>query len=157
MLDFTIQPFGVHGKKENAMQILNIKTHRISAAYKANHFFILSKGYNAGKPLDKPCPNCFVITTDSKEDKQKLFWICYSLWKAGRYIPLLVGSVIPFIRIRDVQDEIKRAIEKSLLNPVEFSKMVEQFQAFHLLENQLTLQTKLIARIKVEMAKRLFG
>lgn len=136
------------------MQTLNIKTHRMSAHHETNHFFILSKGYNAGKPLIDPCPNCFVITAESEADKNKLFWICYSLWKAGKYIPLLVGSVIPFIHIRDVQYEIKRAAIKAQDNPEEFAKLVKQFQTFHKLEKQLDLQIKLITRIKGEMALR---
>ncbi|WP_394335353.1 DUF6943 family protein [Lutibacter agarilyticus] len=28
---------------------------------------------NSGKPLDQPCPNCFVITTPSKEARESLY------------------------------------------------------------------------------------
>ena len=156
MLHFTIHPFEVHGKKENAMQTLKIKTHRMSVEYETCHFYLLSKGYNAGKPLDRPCPNCFVIHAGSERDKEKLFWICYSLWKSGRYVPLLVGSVIPFIHIGDIEREIKNAVAKALQHPQQFSKLVSHFQAFHKVEKHLDLQTKMISRIKGEMARRFF-
>ena len=156
MLHFTIHPFEVHGKKENAMQTLKIKTHRMPVEYETHHFYLLSKGYNAGKPLDKPCPNCFVIHAISEREKEKLFWICYCLWKSGKYIPMLVGSVIPFIHIRDIEREIKNAAAKASQQPQLFSKLVNQFQAFHRLEKQLDVQTKMISRIKGEMARSFF-
>lgn len=134
------------------MQILKIKTHRMSTVYGSHHFFLLSKGYNAGKPLEKPCPNCFVIMTDSHADKEKLFWICYCLWKSGRYIPLLVGTVIPFLHIREVEKEIRMATAKALTKPLEFQKVVKQLQAFHKLERLHYLQLKLITRIKGELS-----
>lgn len=47
------------------MKTFRIKTHRASLTYSEPHFFILNKGLNSGKPLNNPCPNCFVcITTD---------------------------------------------------------------------------------------------
>ena len=61
------------------------------------HFFILSKGLNAGKPLDAACPNCFVFSCKSEEDRDKYFWICYGLWQSNHFRVHLVGSVIPFL------------------------------------------------------------
>lgn len=136
------------------MQTLKIKIHRISNEYEGHHFFILSKGYNAGKPLAKPCPNCFVIVTHSEEDKNKLFWICYSLWKAGKYIPLLVGSVIPFVHVKDVRNEITNAVEKALNKPNEFLNVVKQLQQLHKMEQYLDLQEKLITRIKASITRK---
>jgi hypothetical protein len=154
MLNFTIQPFEVHGKKANAMQTLKLKTHRPSNVYEGDHLFLLSKGYNAGKPLKKPCPNCFVVTADYHTDKVKLFWICYCLWKSGKYIPLLVGSVIPLLHMKAVEKEIRIAASKALAKPLEFQRLVKQFQAFHSLETHLHLQLKLTARIKSDLAYR---
>ncbi len=137
------------------MQTLKIKTHRMSEEYESYHFFILSKGYNAGKPLAKPCPNCFVIEANSEQDKNKLFWICYSLWKAGKYIPLLVGSVTPFLHIKDVQHEITKAVSKAMNRPQEFSRLVKQLQEFHRTEQCLDLQVKLISRIKAQIVRKI--
>jgi hypothetical protein len=57
-----------------------IKTHKMNRTYHENHFFILSKGNNAGRPQDQPCPNCFVVITESPKERQTLFWLCYGLW-----------------------------------------------------------------------------
>jgi hypothetical protein len=43
------------------MQTLKIKTHKMKNTHAGNYLFILSKGLNAGKPLQNPCPNCFVL------------------------------------------------------------------------------------------------
>lgn len=125
----------------------------MSNEYEGHHFFVLSKGYHAGKPLAKPCPNCFVIVTNSEEDKNKLFWICYGLWKAGNYIPLLVGSVIPFVHIKDVHHEITSAVQKALNRPHEFLNLVKQLQNLHKVEKCLDLQIKLITGIKANIAR----
>jgi len=136
------------------MQTLKIKTHRTASAYETHHFFVLSKGYNAGKPLEKPCPHCFVVIAHSQEDKEKLFWICYCLWKSGRYLPLLVGSVNPVLHIKGVEKEIKLAASKALSKPNEFQKLVTELQMFHKLEKLLSLQLKLIAKMKSDLAYR---
>ena len=62
------------------------------------HFFILSKGLNAGKPLDAACPNCFVFSCQSEEERDKYFWLCYGLWQSNHFRVHLVGSAIPFLR-----------------------------------------------------------
>src|SRR5688572_17822219 len=98
-------------KKPEAMHTIKLKTYNMKSIITSNEFFLLSKGYNAGKPLETPCPNCFIITSDDHIDKSSLFWICYSLWRSGKYLPLLCGSVVPFLHINDIRHEIQRAIE----------------------------------------------
>lgn len=85
-----------------------IKTHRVGITYKKPHFFILNKGLNSGKSLQKPCPNCYVITTESETDKNTLFHLSMMLQIAGFYEPSLKGSVIPFITIKDCLNTLKR-------------------------------------------------
>ena len=81
------------------MQIFEIKTHKIGRTYSNPHFFILNKGLNSGKPLDKPCANCFVISTTSTANRESLYYLCLSL-KVGQYFRYYFkGSVIPFICI----------------------------------------------------------
>jgi hypothetical protein len=43
------------------------------------YFFVLNKGLNSGKPLQLPCPNCFIIQTESEEFKETLYWITFAL------------------------------------------------------------------------------
>ncbi len=94
------------------MKKLKIKTHQMKNVYEGNHFFILSKGLNAGKPMEKPYPNCFVLFAKSEEEKNKLYWLCYSLWQGNFFRPFLTGSVIPFIRLGDLKTVIKNGYDK---------------------------------------------
>ena len=93
------------------MSTYEIRTHRSGRTYNAPHFFILNKGLNSGKPLDQPCPNCFVVTTPSTEQRESLFYLCLSL-KIGKYFAYyLKGSVIPFICITDTKAVLKKALQ----------------------------------------------
>jgi hypothetical protein len=138
------------------MQSLKIKTRKMKTPYGSHYFFLLSKGYNAGKPLEKPCPNCFAVMAESEEDRQKLFWVCYSVWKSAKYVPLLVGSVIPFLRICDIRTVLTRAIVKVDQSPQGFSRLVTSLQKLHKLEQHLDLQQKLVMRIKTDMVWAFF-
>src|SRR5580698_7702591 len=89
-----------------------------------NRFFILNKGYNAGKPSHKPFTNSFVLTTDSEEDAQFYYFLCQALWRAKKFRQLLIGSVILFIRKDDLLKAL-RSYDKLLLNKADFMKTIE--------------------------------
>jgi len=137
------------------MKTLKIKTFSLRSVYDANHFFLLSKGYNAGKPMEKPCPNCFIVTAENEEHKHQLFWICYSLWKSGTYLPLLCGSVIPFLHIRDASAEIEKALQNVRRRQPEFEREVNKLKRLIQTEKLLDTQLKLINTAKASLAKRL--
>lgn len=90
-----------------------IKTHKMKNTYVEDHFFILSKGMNAGKPLDKPCPNCFVLFAKSKVERNMLYWLCFGLWQGNFFHPFLTGYVIPFIRLDIWKLKCKTWIDKN--------------------------------------------
>jgi hypothetical protein len=95
------------------MSTYEIKTHRIGRTYNSPHFFILSKGLNSGKPLNQPCPNCFVLIAQSENQRERLFYVCLSL-KVGKYFSYyLKGSVIPFICISDAKKVINTALQNN--------------------------------------------
>jgi hypothetical protein len=83
------------------MSKFHLKTHKVGRTYSAPHFFILNKGLNSGKPLEKPCPNCFVVQTESQAMRNDLFNLSLMLQMGGYYSFHLKGSVIPFITIKD--------------------------------------------------------
>ncbi len=139
------------------MKTIRIKTHNLNFPHDTNHFFILSKGYNAGKPMDKPCPNCFIVTAENEEHKYQLFWVCYSLWKSGAYLPLLCGSVIPFIHIRDASLLIDQAYQRTTQRKSKFEKEVQQLQQLIRVERLLTKQINMIAEIKACIARQLIS
>ena len=94
----------------------NVQTHQAQRTVTQPHFFILSKGKNAGKPLKECCPNCFLVTVKTKEESESLYWIAYALWKANFWHQYQIGSVIPFIRIGTFKsyfrDEVLRAFRQ---------------------------------------------
>ncbi|WP_445458507.1 DUF6943 family protein [Flavobacterium sp. HNIBRBA15423] len=58
-----------------------MKHYQNGVKYANSHFFILHKGLNTGKPLNEPCPNCFVIIFQCSEDCENIESICKSLWR----------------------------------------------------------------------------
>jgi len=133
------------------MSTYEIKTHRIGRTYTTPHFFILNKGLNSGKPMDQPCPNCFVITTNSKNQRESLFYLCLSL-KIGKYFSYyLKGSVIPFICITDT----KRVINKALENNQEqkWKIKVEKLKKINAFEANLKQQLSAISQLKLVLLR----
>lgn len=127
---------------------MQIKTHKMKNAYSVPHFFILSKGNNSGKPLEKPCPNCFVCLCKNEEEKQNLYWLFYGLWQGMYFHPFLTGSVIPFIRLDDVKQLIKTAIEKTSAKPDLLSKNISVMQLLDEKSEAIQQQIKLIKEAK---------
>lgn len=117
----------------NVMANFIVKTHKKGNVYKNEHFFILNKGLNSGKPLNESCTNCFVIVFSSSEEKESHYWIAFSLWKSKFWHQFLVGSVIPFLRLPEFKKEffIK---SKDILTDFESHK--KDVTAFRLLEQK---------------------
>ena len=128
------------------MKNLKIKTYKMKNAYAENHFFILSKGLNSGKPLDKPCPNCFVLFAKSEEEKNMLYWLCFGLWQGNFFHPFLTGSVIPFIRLDDLKQVISEALSKVNVN--EFEKCISVIQDLQKYQENISKQLELIRQVK---------
>ncbi|MBY0435098.1 MAG: hypothetical protein K2U26_13400 [Cyclobacteriaceae bacterium] len=121
-------------------------------AYTENHFFILSKGLNAGKPLGKPCPNCFVLFAKSEEERNQLYWLCYGLWQGNFFRPFLTGSVIPFIKLGDLKTVIAEALSKIDLN--EFEKSISMMQGLQNHQENISKQLELIRQAKKSLMYR---
>src|SRR5690554_2841173 len=99
-------------------------TYRPEGGYNSPHFFIPNQGLNSGKPLKKPCPNCFLISSNSESEKESLYWIVYSLHQGKRFQIALVGSVIPFIRKNDLIKIITEAHSATFHKPEAIKKTV---------------------------------
>jgi hypothetical protein len=128
---------------------MNIKTHKMENEYvNQNHFFILSKGNNAGKPLDLPCPNCFVLTARNLQEKEYYYWLCYGLWIGGFFRPVLTGSVISFIRIAELYQVICEAKSKVELRREALLNSVEILNKLSAHEENLFKQLQLIKQAK---------
>ena len=130
------------------MKTLNVKTHKLKNNYQGHHFFILSKGMNAGKPLEKPCPNCLVILAQSEEEKNLLYWLCFGLWQGNYFHPFITGSVIPFIRLDDFKTVVCQALQKIELKNGEVQKSLEVMKDLQLHQMNILKQLDLIKQAK---------
>src|SRR5690348_4556407 len=66
-------------------------------------FYILSKGEHAGRPMEKSCPNCFVVRCKDQKERNTLYGLTLALWYGGSFRHFLRGSVVPFILIRHAE------------------------------------------------------
>lgn len=130
------------------MHTFQIKTYRESFQSAHPHFFILSKGLNAGKPMDTPCPNSFAIVTPSAEARNFYYWLAYGLWSAQAFTPHLTGSVIPFIRIGDARAVLEAGQLKALKDRSKYLKSLALLQDFEQKSKILEKQIHLVKQVK---------
>jgi hypothetical protein len=88
----------------HTMQTFTVKSAAAKSEIEKPHFWILCKGMNSGKPLSLSCPNSFRVEAETEEVKELLYWVSFALWRSKAFHQHLIGSVIPFIRIRDYQN-----------------------------------------------------
>jgi hypothetical protein len=134
-----------------------VKTHREGLEYAPNHFFILSRGLNSGKPLKSSCPNCFVIIANSANDAEKIYWIAYALWQGRNFHQSLVGSVIPFIRKKDLQDMIQSAFQKVEAKPQAVEKTVSSLLQLEQQEANYQKLQKMVKLLKQTLVHQLIN
>ncbi len=118
----------------------------MKTVYEGHHFFILSKGMNAGKPLDKPCPNCFVLLAKDETEKNHFYWLSFGLWQANLFHPFITGSVIPYIRLYDLKQVITEATQK--IDAAGFEKSIAMMQDLKAYQENIARQLDLIKQAK---------
>ncbi len=138
----------VQSKKLNAMQKISIKTHKPGKGYLLPHLFILNKGRNSGKPLREACPNCFVVFLPDWEDFDSYYWLAYSLWKANFWSVFLVGSVIPFLRLPEVNKEFQVKAVEMYQGLVTHQKNIDALRLLEHKEAQFHKNLSLIADMR---------
>ncbi|CAN1532333.1 hypothetical protein MCERE19_01427 [Spirosomataceae bacterium] len=138
------------------MSKFNIKTFIPGSEISDFQIFFLSKGLNAGKPLEAPCPNCFVFKCESMEQVKLYKSIGYILWRKQSYIPYLTGSVIPFIRIDDFREIFSLGIEQIKDNS-RLTQILTQLQAFEELEKAYIKNLSLIQEAKKALYSKMFN
>lgn len=133
------------------MSTYEIKTHRNGRTYNKPHFFILNKGLNSGKPMEQPCPNCFVIITNSEVSRESLYYLCLSL-KIGKFFGYyLKGSVIPFICISDAKNVINTALQN--YQELQWQIKVEKLKKINAFEANLKQQLSTISQLKIALLR----
>lgn len=107
-------------------------------------FYALCKGLNSGKPLDMPCPNCFVISCRNAEELEVYRSLLFGLWQTKSFHQFLIGSVIPYIRIGDFKNFVfeqathLKGKEKVFKNDIRRVKTLEQREK-HIYEQLLLI------------------
>lgn len=110
--------------------------------------YALCKGSNSGKPLEKPCPNCFAILC--KDEQQREFYksLLCGLWISKAFHQILVGSVIEFIRINDFKKLV--AESAAFLQPKQaaFENDLKKIKSYEQLERQYLSQAAFLSDLK---------
>jgi hypothetical protein len=117
-----------------------LKTHKLNATYSEPHFFILNKGNHSGKPMNDPCPNCFVCICSSEEEKEMLYWLVMGLCQGRVFEQYLCGSVIPFVRINDVKKALNWLSLNHTAKLVQYKKKVIDIQKVQQAKNSILQQ-----------------
>jgi hypothetical protein len=133
--------------------MFNLKSHTGNEKRKAD-FYILNKGMNAGKPMLEPCPNCFEVFLNNKHDKDHLFYITLSLWKTKKFEQSLIGSVIPYIRKKELENIMHQGI-KSLHQNQTITTNIKKINNVDRLQIHLELQIKKLNELKFALMHEL--
>jgi len=128
-----------------------MKTNKAGKTYNQPHFFIQNKGLHSGRALNNPIPNCFVVTTETDEQRESLFYLCLSL-KEGRYFNYYIkGSVIPFITIDDTRKVLNTAIRN--YEQQQWELKVQKLIKITTYEENLKQQLKTIGQLKIAILR----
>jgi hypothetical protein len=127
--------------------MLNFKmtTYNENRTYPEHRIFILNKGLNAGKPMITPCPNCFVCICNSDDEKEQMYWIFYSLWQGHKFREIQIGSVIPFIRKKEMTELVKSTMIQNRHRPEVFWKTITILRG---VDSQITKYNDLSLKLK---------
>lgn len=128
-----------------------VKTYKLGRSYNTPHFYILNKGLNSGRPMNKPCPNCFVVLTQTDEQRELLYYLCFSL-QIGRYFSYYIkGSVIPFISISDTKQVLKTAL--SNYEKDRWQLKVDKLKMITAYEENLKKHIKTLGQLKLALLR----
>lgn len=134
------------GEQINAeiMKCFKVITYSPKNIIPQHSFFILCKGLNSGKPLDKSTANCFVVSCNDGAAREIAYWVCYGLWKSKSLHKYLVGSVIEFLRIGDFRTIFNNAMAEEKIRHAEHEKMIGTLRKMDILEKELKQNILLI-------------
>ena len=146
----------VESFKSRVMQNFKVRTYDVRKATPKNAIFILNRGRNAGKPLQEPCPNCFILYCSSLEEMETVYWTFYALWKHGFFHPHLCGSVIEMLRLSDLKTLMRNfilpALEKSTQNP----EMTLKIKSTWELEKKIEQQAVAVKELRDSLVRRYY-
>lgn len=131
----------------------SVKTYASGTQITQSSILILSKGNNAGKILDKPCPNCLLITTHNPDDFPRLHLSIKRLFLTGAFERILVGSVIPFLRVSEVRALIQEDLQHQTCHS-KVLKMNHRLIEVNKLRENLKRQIELLNQLERSILSR---
>lgn len=130
------------------MITFTVKTHREGNRYRKPHLFALSRGYNTGRPLREPCPNCFVILMESETACDQMYFLLDGLWRRQVFRVQLIGSVIPFLRVHEFTKTIFTFWRYIQEDEERVKKLIDAFHAVEKLEKHHTHYMQLLSKFR---------
>jgi len=128
-----------------------MKSHKNGRTYNQPHFFIQNRGNHSGRALNDSIANCFVVTTETEEQRESLYFLCQSL-QIGEYFKYyIIGSVIPFIRIDDTRKVLNTAIRN--YEQQQWELKVQKLKKITAYEENLKEQLKTIGKLKLALLR----
>ncbi len=121
------------------------------------HFFILSKGNNAGKPGYQSWTNSFIAIAPNEEMRDFYFWLTYGLFKAQSFKMFHHGSVIPFINLNETRDLILHAADIIYPDWQDFKIILQQMELLEQRKNNLQQILKSTTTVQEYLIKNYFN
>ncbi len=112
-------------------------------------FYIQSKGLHSGRPLRNAIPNCFAVYDSKPED----FSLVQALYIGRFFEPLIRGSVIPFVSIREVRQVVNFGLENFK------AKNIKKLETIDSIDKQLEVvhqQLKIYKELRTAIAQSVF-
>ncbi|MBD3627604.1 hypothetical protein [Cyclobacterium sp.] len=125
-----------------------VKTHKEGNSYKRPHLFALSRGYNTGRPLKEPCPNCFVILMESEEERDKMYFLLDGLWRRQVFRMQLIGSVIPYLRVHEFTKTVIAFWKQIHENEDRVKRLMDAFNSLERLEKHNAEFMRLLSKYR---------
>jgi hypothetical protein len=84
-----------------------------------------------------------------EQEKENLYWILFALWQGRRFHQVLCGSVISFIRKKELSNLIHQEQKYAVHFPDKFRKNVQALQLLQQKEKEYAKLTQSIKELKV--------
>ena len=136
----------------------SVKIYTFNPKNQENKFdiYALCKGLNSGKPLETPCPNCFVLACKNQAEKDFYTTLLFGLWKVKHFNTYHTGSVIPFLRIGDFKQVVMEQTNRVSIKPKDFIQDVEKVKLIEAKQKQIYEQMALLNDVKRALIYRHF-
>lgn len=121
-----------------------------------HNFYVLNRGYNSGRPSYSPNPNCFVVSCQTREERDQLFWACKALHLNGVFKQYLVGSVVELIRIKDFTKLLTETHNRFLNGRTDLLVTVKKINAIAALRQKNEKTIELADKLQLAMLSEIF-